>query len=59
MMRERCSRKLETLTGRKVVGFMSDDHIDPDIAVELFILEPLEAGPGAQAALAVADPVPE
>jgi uncharacterized protein YbcI len=27
--------------GRKVVGFMSDNHIDPDLAVEVFVLEPL------------------
>jgi hypothetical protein len=31
----------EELTARKVVGFMSDNHIDPDITVEVFILEPL------------------
>jgi uncharacterized protein YbcI len=38
VMRSSCSRKIEDLTGRKVVGFMSDNHIDPDIAVEVFIL---------------------
>jgi uncharacterized protein YbcI len=59
VMRESCSRKVEQLTGRKVIGFMSDNHIDPDIAVEVFILEPLGAGPSVRAALAVADPVPE
>jgi uncharacterized protein YbcI len=41
VMRSSCSRKIEHLTGRKVVGFMSDNHIDPDIAVEVFILEAL------------------
>ena len=35
------SREIEQLTGRKVVGFMSDNHIDPDLAVEVFVLEPL------------------
>jgi uncharacterized protein YbcI len=35
------SRAVEELTGRKVVGFMSDNHIDPDLAVEVFVLEPL------------------
>ena len=59
VMRDSCSRKIEQLTGRKVIGFMSDNHIDPDIAVEVFILEPVDAAPGAQAAIAVADPVPE
>jgi uncharacterized protein YbcI len=41
VMRSSCSRKIEHLTGRKVLGFMSDNHIDPDIAVEVFILEAL------------------
>ncbi len=35
------SRQVEELMGRKVVGFMSDNHIDPDLAVEVFVLEPL------------------
>jgi uncharacterized protein YbcI len=56
VMRESCSKKIERLTGRKVVGFMSDNHIDPDIAVEVFILEPLGADPAAEAAIAVAEP---
>ncbi len=29
------------LTGRRVVAFMSNNHIDPDLAVEVFILEPV------------------
>jgi uncharacterized protein YbcI len=39
-MRESCCEKIRDLTGREVVGFMSDNHIDPDIAVEVFILAP-------------------
>ena len=35
------SREIEELTGRTVIGFMSDNHIDPDLAVEVFVLEPL------------------
>jgi|SRR5947209_4098278 len=35
------SRAIEQLTGRKVVGFMSDNCIDPDLAVEVFVLEAL------------------
>ena len=31
---------VEEIIGRKVIAFMSDNHIDPDIAVETFILEP-------------------
>jgi uncharacterized protein YbcI len=32
---------IERLTGRKVIAFMSANHIDPDMGGELFILEPL------------------
>jgi hypothetical protein len=39
-----------------VLGFMSHNHIDPDIAVEVFILEPAGTDTGVQAAIAVADP---
>src|SRR3954469_13642740 len=42
VMKADVSREIEELTGRKVVGFMSDNHIDPDLAVEVFVLEPVE-----------------
>jgi uncharacterized protein YbcI len=38
------TREVEELTGRTVIGFMSDNHIDPDLAVEVFVLEPLPSG---------------
>jgi uncharacterized protein YbcI len=41
VMEEEISGKIEELTGRRVTGFMSDNHIDPDLAVEVFILEPV------------------
>lgn len=31
--------EVEGLTGCKVVAFMSDSHIDPDMAAELFVLD--------------------
>ncbi len=31
---------VEGITGRKVDAFMSDNHIDPDVAVESFVLKP-------------------
>jgi len=35
---------VEQLTGRRVVAFMSQAHVDPDLAVEIFFLEkPLRA----------------
>jgi uncharacterized protein YbcI len=42
VMRAEMSDRVEELTGRKVVGFMSDNHIDPDLAVEVFVLQPRE-----------------
>jgi uncharacterized protein YbcI len=41
IMKNDVSREIEKLTGRKVIGFMSDNHIDPDLAVEVFVLEPV------------------
>lgn len=35
---------IEEITGRTVVAFMSDNHIDPDLAIEAFVLAP-EAKP--------------
>ena len=40
VMKADVSEQIEQLTGRKVTGFMSDNHIDPDLAVEVFVLEP-------------------
>ena len=31
---------IEEITGRRVIAFMSDNHMDPDIAMEAFILAP-------------------
>lgn len=33
---------MEELTGRRVLAFLSDNHVDPDVAVETFVLEPQE-----------------
>ena len=39
-MREALTAEIEKLTGRKVIAFMSDNHIEPDMGVEIFVLEP-------------------
>jgi uncharacterized protein YbcI len=39
LMREGLVAGLEELTGCKVEAFMSSNHIDPDLASELFILD--------------------
>jgi uncharacterized protein YbcI len=38
-MQERFISTIEELTGRKVAAFMSANRQDPDLAVELFVLE--------------------
>ncbi len=39
-MRERFCDAVEEITGRKVVAFMSQVHFAPDMAAEIFVLEP-------------------
>jgi uncharacterized protein YbcI len=43
-MRADAISAVQELSQRRVVAFMSNNHIDPDLAVEVFILEPLEPG---------------
>jgi uncharacterized protein YbcI len=39
-MREAFSEAVEAIMGRKVIAFMSQVHVDPDLAAEIFVLEP-------------------
>ncbi len=39
-MREELISGVQELTGRRVQAFLSDNHIDPDVAVETFVLAP-------------------
>jgi uncharacterized protein YbcI len=39
-MRADFTALVERSLGRRVVAFMSDNHVDPDMAVELFVVEP-------------------
>ena len=39
-MRADAVRMVEDLTGRSVIGFMSDNHINPDLGAEIFVLSP-------------------
>ncbi|MGI8712483.1 MAG: Na-translocating system protein MpsC family protein [Solirubrobacteraceae bacterium] len=40
-MREDLIAGVQELTGRTVIAFLSANHLEPDIAIESFILEPL------------------
>jgi uncharacterized protein YbcI len=46
-MREDAIASVEQLTGRRVTAFMSANHIDPDLAAEVFVLEEPAPGDGA------------
>lgn len=39
-MRNDLVAAVEELTGRSVVAFMSSNHVEPDLACEVFVLEP-------------------
>jgi hypothetical protein len=39
-MEEQFAKVVEEATGRKVVAFVSEVHVDPDISLEAFVLEP-------------------
>jgi uncharacterized protein YbcI len=43
VMRDELVEIVERELDRKVIAFMSQNHIDPDLAVEVFVLEPAEA----------------
>ncbi|MFL5829413.1 MAG: Na-translocating system protein MpsC family protein [Solirubrobacteraceae bacterium] len=40
MMQDELIAGVEELTQRKVSALLSDNHVDPDVAVEVFVLEP-------------------
>jgi uncharacterized protein YbcI len=40
-MRDDLVAAVEDLTGRDVAVFMSQNHVDPDLALESFVLEPV------------------
>jgi len=41
---EDMTAEVEELTRRKVIAFMSTSHQDPDLLVEIFVLEPVREG---------------
>ena len=47
MMTKRFSETIEELTGRNVVAFLSQAHVEPDITMEIFFIDGPVAGFGA------------
>jgi uncharacterized protein YbcI len=65
-MREESGEVIGALTGRKVLAFMSANHLEPDLAAEIFVLDgppnrnlerPSESTETDQAATAVVVPI--
>ena len=46
-MQEKFIGAVERLSGRRVIAFMSDSNVGPDLEIELFVLEPDGHGPDA------------
>lgn len=39
-MRDELTHEVEQITGRRVLAFLSDNHLDPDLGLEAMLLEP-------------------
>ena len=48
-MEDEFRQVVEDATARRVIAYMSSIHVDPDLAVELFVLEPLPDSVAEQA----------
>ena len=42
VLRDEACTMIGDVLGRTVIGFMSNNHFDPDLAAELFVLDPRE-----------------
>jgi uncharacterized protein YbcI len=47
LMETRYSEMIEELTGRKVLAFLSQTHVEPDLSVEMFMMDGRLPGFGA------------
>ena len=55
-MSDDASAAVEQVTGRRVASFMSDNATSPDVAAEIFLLEPA-AAPASEDALSSSEPL--
>ena len=54
-MQNQYTEVVESRLGRRVVAYLSQVHTDPDVAIELFMLEPGERGVIAEVMLELSD----
>jgi uncharacterized protein YbcI len=55
LMKVRYTEMIEDLTGRKVLAFLSQAHVEPDLTIEMFLMDGAVPGFGA---LELIDPPP-
>jgi uncharacterized protein YbcI len=55
LMKVRYTEMIEELTGRKVLAFLSQAHVEPDLSIEMFLMDGPVPGFGA---LELVDPSP-
>jgi uncharacterized protein YbcI len=53
LMKQRYTQMIEELTNRKVLAFLSQAHVEPDLTIEMFLMNGPLAGFGA---LEIVDP---
>jgi hypothetical protein len=41
-MQDRYIAEVQRLSGRRVIGFVSNTHVGPDLDIELFVLAPAD-----------------
>jgi uncharacterized protein YbcI len=58
LMKERYTAMVEDLTGRKVLAFLSQAHVEPDLTIEVFLMDGPLAGFGALEIVDGAQPEP-
>ena len=58
LMKERYTAMVEELTGRKVLAFLSQAHVEPDLTIEVFLMDGPLAGFGALEIVDGAPPEP-
>jgi uncharacterized protein YbcI len=39
-MRDEACSMVESIMGQRVIAMLSDNHVDPDVGIEVFLLEP-------------------
>jgi hypothetical protein len=47
-MRDDMVAAVQILSERTVIAFLSDHHLDSDLAAEVFVLEPLDSVPASE-----------